>query len=39
MAEICARHGVPYVQQSVFARMKKTLDILIGATSMGRVRG
>ena len=32
--EICERHGVPYVQQSVFKRLKKTADIMVGATSM-----
>jgi len=32
--EICERHGVPYVQQNVFKRLKKTADIMVGATSM-----
>ena len=31
---ICKAHGVPYVQESVFERLRKTLDIMIGATSM-----
>ena len=31
---ICEKHGVPYVQQSVFRRLKKTADIMVGATSM-----
>jgi len=31
---ICEKHGVPYVQQSVFKRLKKTADIMVGATSM-----
>ena len=35
---ICAKHGVPYVQQSVFKRLKKTADIMVGATSMRRFR-
>jgi len=32
--EICERHGVPYVQESVFVRLKKTLDIMVGKASM-----
>ena len=35
---ICAKHGVPYVQQSVFKRLKKTADIMVGAASMRRFR-
>jgi len=31
---ICAKHGVPYVQHNVFKRLKKTADIMVGATSM-----
>lgn len=30
---ICAKHGVPYVQESVFKRLGKTVDIMVGATS------
>ena len=26
---ICAKHGVPYVQQNVFKRLKKTADIMV----------
>ncbi len=33
---LCEKHGVPYVQESIFTRMRKTTDILIGATSMRR---
>ena len=36
LKEICARHGVPYVQENVFARLKKTLDIAMGRTKMRR---
>lgn len=32
--EICRRHGVPYVSESVFVRLKKTTDIMVGKTSM-----
>jgi fatty acid desaturase len=35
---ICAKHGVPYVQHSVFRRLKKTADIMVGATSMRKFR-
>merc|ERR1719285_90649 len=34
MRAICEKHGVPYVQQNVFKRLKKTADIMVGATSM-----
>ncbi|MBK6461572.1 MAG: fatty acid desaturase [Myxococcales bacterium] len=32
--ELCAKHGVPYVQGSVWSRVKKLADILVGKTSM-----
>lgn len=31
---LCARYGVPYVQQSVFRRVKKLVDIMVGNASM-----
>merc|ERR1712157_329932 len=31
---ICQKHGVPYVQESVWVRLQKTIDIMIGKTSM-----
>jgi len=31
---ICEKHHVPYVQESVFTRLTKTVDIMTGATSM-----
>jgi len=34
MEDICRRHGVPYVKQSVFRRLKKTVDIMVGNTTM-----
>merc|ERR1712118_70400 len=34
MRAICEKHGVPYVQQNVFRRLKKTADIMVGATNM-----
>jgi len=33
---ICERHGVPYVQENVFVRLKKTLDIAMGRATMRR---
>jgi fatty acid desaturase len=32
--EICAKHGLPYIQQNVFWRVKKTVDIMAGTASM-----
>jgi hypothetical protein len=32
--EICRRHGVPYIKENVFLRLKKTVDIMVGNTSM-----
>ena len=31
---ICLKHNIPYVQENVGVRMKKTIDIMIGKTSM-----
>jgi fatty acid desaturase len=31
---ICKKHGVPYIQQNVFWRVKKTVDIMVGNASM-----
>lgn len=36
VAEICEKHGVPYVQESVFKRLKKLVDILVGKATMRR---
>ncbi|MBC7172862.1 MAG: fatty acid desaturase, partial [Polyangiaceae bacterium] len=33
---ICEAHGVPYVQESVWKRLARTLDIMVGRTSMKR---
>jgi len=32
--EICKKYNVPYIQESVFLRLKKTVDIMIGKTEM-----
>eukprot|EP00310_Coccolithus_braarudii_P013141 CAMPEP_0183350870 /NCGR_PEP_ID=MMETSP0164_2-20130417/21535_1 /TAXON_ID=221442 /ORGANISM="Coccolithus pelagicus ssp braarudi, Strain PLY182g" /LENGTH=438 /DNA_ID=CAMNT_0025522887 /DNA_START=67 /DNA_END=1383 /DNA_ORIENTATION=- len=31
---LCKQHGVPYVQHSVFWRLKETVDIMVGNSSM-----
>jgi fatty acid desaturase len=31
---ICEKHGVPYVQESVFERLRKTVDIMVGKATM-----
>jgi len=31
---VCFEHGVPYVQESVPARMKKTVDIMVGLAKL-----
>lgn len=34
LKEICEMHGVPYVQESVWTRLKKTVDIMVGNSQM-----
>ncbi len=34
---LCAKYGVPYVQESVFRRFKKMSDVVVGKTAMRRV--
>jgi len=36
---LCEKHGVPYVQESVFTRLRKMLDVAVGKTSMKRAAG
>jgi len=31
---ICEKHGVPYVQESVFTRLRKTVDVMVGRSTM-----
>lgn len=33
---ICEKHNIPYIQESVFTRLRKTLDVMVGKTSMLR---
>lgn len=33
---LCARYNIPYVQQPVGQRLRKTLDVMVGRTSMKR---
>lgn len=34
MKAICEKHGVPYVQENVFTRLKKTYDVMVGKAFM-----
>lgn len=34
VVEVCKKHGIPYCQQSVFKRLLKAMDIMVGRTSM-----
>jgi len=34
VVEVCKKHGIPYRQDSVFKRLKKAVDIMVGRTSM-----
>ena len=34
VVEVCKKHGIPYCQQSVFKRLLKAVDIMVGRTSM-----
>lgn len=34
--DICKRHNVPYIQENVFLRVWKTVQIMVGTTSMKR---
>ena len=36
--EICEKHGVPYLQESVWTRARKTIDVMVGKASMLRSR-
>ena len=31
---LCLKYELPYVQESIFSRVKKTVDIMTGATDM-----
>lgn len=33
---VCKKHNIPYLQQSVFKRLLKTVDVMVGKTSMLR---
>ncbi len=32
--QLCQQKGIPYIQESVFKRLKKAVDIMVGKTSM-----
>lgn len=31
---VCKKHNIPYLQQSVFKRLRKAVDVMVGKTSM-----
>ncbi len=31
---VCERHGVPYVQEPMWTRVGKTIDVMVGDASM-----
>ena len=31
---LCEKHGVPYVQENVFKRLAKTVDVMVGKKDM-----
>jgi hypothetical protein len=31
---ICKKHGIPYIKHNVFWRLKQTVDIMVGNSSM-----
>ncbi len=39
LRELCAKYGIPYVQQSVFARLRALVRIMVGQGSMRVARG
>ena len=36
---LCEKHRIPYIQESIWRRLKKTTDIMVGVTSMKRAHG
>lgn len=36
---LCEKHGIPYVQESVFTRMRKTMQVAVGTADMPRLPG
>ena len=36
---LCERHGIPYVQESVWTRARKMVDVVVGKASMRRLSG
>ena len=35
---LCKKHNIPYVQENVFIRLKKTIDSMVGKTTIICVR-
>jgi fatty acid desaturase len=36
---VCEKHGVPYVQQGVFSRVRQLVGVMVGTRSMRRAPG
>lgn len=34
--EICERHGIEYIQESIWVRLRKTVDVIVGTASLRR---
>ena len=34
---LCKKHNIPYVQENVFIRLKKTIDSMVGKTTMREI--
>jgi fatty acid desaturase len=34
--QICEKHGIPYREESVFKRLKKAVDVMVGNATMQR---
>jgi len=35
--ELCARYGVPYVQENLWARIRKMSEVVVGTSAMRRM--
>merc|ERR1712032_1760629 len=36
---ICAEHGVPYIEEPVWTRVRKTVDVIVGKSNMPQLSG
>jgi fatty acid desaturase len=37
--QVCAKHGVPYIQENIIVRTKKTADVIVGVAKHKRLTG